>query len=276
MAVNTLISVVDAIELDDVLFVDCRFNLADPAAGEHAFQEGHISGAQFLDLEKDLSGDITPGETGRHPLPNKTNLVDTMHRIGVRNGQPVVAYDQANGAFAARLWWLLRDLGHASVWVLDGGLAAWQAAGQPTDSEISTPAHSEFSPSDSLCLTIEADSLATTSMPLFDARDEVRYRGEQEPIDPVAGHIPGALCLPFSANLTDAGQFKSPEQLKRHFLETGVPETEPAVCYCGSGVTACHNVLALRHAGFPEPYLYGGSWSEWITDPTRPVATGND
>ena len=276
MAVNTLISVSDAAKLNNAVFVDCRFNLGDPGAGASQYADNHIQSARFADLEKDLSGEIVPGKTGRHPLPEKTALTKTIQKFGISNEHSVIAYDANNGAFASRLWWLLRDLGHEAVWVLDGGFDAWITASMATSSETKPFERSDFEAGPSLCNKILAVDIPASPLSLYDARDEARYRGEQEPIDPVAGHIPGALCLPFTHNLNENGSFHSVEDLRARFLEAGVPSDRSIACYCGSGVTACHNILALRHAGFPEPYLYAGSWSEWITDPTRPVATGNE
>ena len=274
MAVNTLISVRDAANQANAIFVDCRFSLADPAAGRAVYEQNHIAGAVYADLEEDLSGQIISGETGRHPLPEKNTLVQTVRGFGISNHQPVIAYDADNGAFAARLWWLLRHLGHSEVWVLDGGIAAWQAAGLETSNQAMLTEPSDFEASESLCQVVDADHVQDTDL-LLDARDPARFRGDQEPIDPVAGHIPGAICVPFANNLTADVQFKTPAQLKQQFVELGLSAVDPATCYCGSGVTACHNILAIRHAGLPEPRLYPGSWSEWITDPTRDVATGD-
>ncbi len=274
MAVNTLISPTRAKLLDNAVFVDCRFNLADPAAGQTAYDADHIPGARYADLDKDLSGEIIPGVTGRHPLPEQDDLIHTIRTLGISNDQPVVAYDSGNGAHAARLWWLLRSLGHGEVWVMDGGLASWCNQGLPTTDEIPTVATTDFEARDSLCLYLDAEAVSTSTRQICDARDLERYQGKHEPIDPVAGHIPGALCLPFVNNLTPEGTFKQPELLHQQFQQAGIHLDQPVVCYCGSGVTACHNILALRHAGYPEPYLYPGSWSEWITDPSRPVATG--
>lgn len=274
MAVNTLISVQNAASKLNAVFVDCRFNLADSAAGRAAYDQNHISGAVYADLEEDLSGVIVSGRTGRHPLPKKETLIQTIRELGISNQQPVIAYDADNGAFAARLWWLLRHLGHSEVWVLDGGIAAWQAVGLETSSQTMPSGPSDFEASESLCLVVDSNQVQNSDL-LLDARDPARFRGEQEPIDPVAGHIPGAICAPFANNLTADVQFKSSAQLKQQFVDLGLSTDEPATCYCGSGVTACHNILAIRHAGLPEPKLYPGSWSEWITDPTRDIATGD-
>lgn len=274
MVVNTLISAADASRLSDAVFVDCRFDLGDTEAGEAAFRQQHIPGARYAHLDRDLSGTVIPDVTGRHPLPELDDFAQTLGNLGIQTGQPVVAYDGGSGAFAARLWWLLRHVGHDQVWVLDGGYQAWIEAGLPTSVEQSALSPTTFSPGEPLNLIVSAEDIAFMfNHQLFDARDEARYRGEVEPIDPVAGHIPGAVCLPFVNNLAADGKFKSPETLREQFTVLGVDNENPVVCYCGSGVTACHNILALVHAGYPQPILYPGSWSEWITDPDRPIAT---
>ena len=276
MAVNTLISVKEAVEMTEALFIDCRFNLADPSAGRNAYEAEHIPQAVYADLEQDLSGKIVTGKTGRHPLPDVAELTKTFSELGISNQKPVIAYDADNGAFASRLWWLLRHLGHGSVWVLNGGLKAWRSDGQPTSSQATSIETSAFTAATSLCQVVDATQIPGLSNSLIDAREEARFRGEQEPIDPVAGHIPNATCMPFSQNLDEVGLFKTPEVLRQQFVGHGISGQSPAICYCGSGVTACHNILAIRHAGLPEPFLYPGSWSEWVTDPTRPIATKLD
>ena len=274
---GTLITPLELAKLQtnsDPLFIfDCHSSLMDEAAGERAYNEAHIPGAQFAHLTRDLSGPIEPGKTGRHPLPAKDFFVATLERWGVTNDSTVVAYDDANGAFAARLWWMMRWVGHPQVHVLNGGLSAWNAAGLPTDATTPEPAASTFSATTSLCKTISAEDLPNSGHFIIDARDQERFDGKVEPIDPIAGHIPGAHCLPFPQNLTDKMTFKSTDDLKARFTWAGITEETQTVCYCGSGVTATHNILALVHAGYPEPVLYPGSWSEWITDPNRPVAT---
>ncbi len=258
--------------------VDCRFNLADPAAGEEAYHAGHIPGAHYAHLDRDLSGPITP-TSGRHPLPDTAKLAQRLGQWGVTEHSQVVAYDDAGGAFAARLWWLLRWLGHSRVAVLDGGYPAWTRGGHSTTTEIPATRPGTFVPSvdPSQWLTSAAleGLVADKSVQLIDARDPERFRGEVEPIDLVAGHIPGAVNLPFKQNLTPEGTFESPEKLSQRFAplaESRDPET--IVHMCGSGVTACHNVLAMEHAGLGGSRLYAGSWSEWIREAGRPVATG--
>lgn len=254
-----------------IVVFDCRFSLADADAGRRAYDAGHIPGARFADLERDLSG--PPGGGGRHPLPDRDELAGRLRAWGVDNDTMIACYDDGSGAVAGRLWWLVRWLGHERVSVLDGGLAAWIAAGFETDTEQVDPLPGDFSARDAITRSCTAEDIAQGAGRLLDARDETRFTGESEPIDAVAGHIPGALCAPFSDNLEN-GRFKSAAALRERFRTLGLDDETDIVCYCGSGVTATHNILALLIAGFPEPVLYAGSWSGWITDPDRPVATG--
>ena len=252
---------------------DCRSSLADHEAGRRLYEAAHLPGALFADLEQDLSS--TPGPGGRHPLPDRETFAETVRRWGLRNDSRIVCYDQNNGAFAARLWWMLRWLGHAEVRVLNGGLDAWREAGLPVTSEPTLVGDvGDFQAGPPLTRTRQAGELADSGCLLLDARDRPRFLGEVEPIDPVAGHIPGAICAPFADNLNE-GRFRSAAELKSRFTTLGVSPDTDVVCYCGSGVTAAHNILALLVAGFDEPALYPGSWSEWITDPERPIATGD-
>lgn len=257
--------------------VDCRASLQNPGAGREAYAKGHVPRATFADLLEDLSGPIVPGKTGRHPLPEVEVLVAKLRRWGISGTHQVVVYDDAGGAFAARLWWMLRWLGHDSVAVLDGGLPAWVAEGWPVTDEVASVPPGDFAARVRTELRISATELAapeTTTRKVFDARAPERYRGDVEPIDPVAGHIPGAVNLPFAENLRD-GRFLPPAELRARLTVAldGTPP-ESAVVYCGSGVTACHDVLAFARAGLPLPRLYAGSWSEWITDPARPIERG--
>lgn len=259
----------------ELCLVDCRASLQNPAAGREAFAKSHLPGAAFADLLEDLSGPIVPGRTGRHPLPPLEPFVAKLRAWGIGGASQVVAYDDAGGAFAARLWWLLRWLGHDAVAVLDGGFPAWVAEGRPVTEEVSVKAPGDFQPQPRagwLVTARELEAPQSISRRLFDARAPERFAGDVEPIDPVAGHIPGALNLPFAENL-EAGRFRSPAQLRERFA-TALGDTSPAdaVVYCGSGVTACHDILAFAHAGLELPRLYAGSWSEWITDPARPTA----
>lgn len=251
---------------------DCRFSLTDSGQGQRDYEAGHIPGARFADLERDLSAPTSAGG-GRHPLPDRAELASRFRDWGVTNGSRVVCYDQNSGAVAVRLWWITRWLGHTKVAVLDGGLDAWLSAGFPTDSEIVSPILGDFTPDEPLTRVCTADDLTDAEINLLDARDTSRFRGEVEPIDAVAGHIPGAISAPFNENL-DGNRFKSPDALQARFGDLNIDPNIDTVCYCGSGVTANHNILALLLAGYPEPILYAGSWSDWISDSRRPVATG--
>jgi len=264
-----------------LVILDCRFALEDPDYGQRSFAEGHIAGAAFADLERDLSGPVTKGVTGRHPLPAAPELVERLQAWGINNDSIVVLYDDGPGAFAARAWWLLTWLGKRDgVFILDGGLKAWHAAGLPLSLDAPTTVRGNFSGSPDPSLVLSAEQLhkrlQNTGMTLLDARGLPRFRGEVEPIDPVAGHIPGAQCAAFTDNLGADGRFLPAEQLKQRFAEK-LADRSPSelVAYCGSGVTACHNLFALCLAGYPLGALYAGSWSEWITDPQRAVATGD-
>ncbi|MGH8779638.1 sulfurtransferase [Paraburkholderia sp.] len=263
---------------DSVFIADCRFDLAAPTAGEAAYAAGHLPHAHYLHLDRDLSGPKT-GTNGRHPLPDRVQLVDTLAALGLRQGQQVVAYDAQGGMYAARLWWLLRWLGHDAVALLDGGLQAWQAAGQPLTQDASPHVRGDFKAGKPLTATIDAQgverNLATLERTLVDARAADRYRGENETLDPVGGHIPGALNRFFKDNLTADGRFKSAHTLREEFgaLLPGVAP-EKVVLQCGSGVTACHNALAMEVAGLHGAVLYPGSWSEWSANSSHPVATG--
>ena len=243
--------------------IDCRARLDDTEFGARAYAAGHLPGAVHGNLDTDFAA--PPGTGGRHPLPDPDQLVLRLRAMGVSDDDQVVVYDDMGGAFAARAWWCLRWLGHAAVAVLDGSLAAWTG---PLDTTDPRPAPGHFSRRPSLTRTIDATSVlgALPTLIRVDARALPRFEGREEPIDPVAGHIPGAVCLPFQGNLGPDGRFLTPDRLAERFAEHG-PDT---VCYCGSGVTAAHNVLAMRIAGLPEPRLYPGSWSEWIRDPARP------
>ncbi len=259
--------------------MDCRFALADPGLGERDYQHGHIPGAVYAHLDRDLAGPVISGQTGRHPLPAVANLVNTLSAWGIDSGTQVVAYDSSGGAMAARLWWLLRWLGHNAVAVLDGGWLRWQAEGRPVDAAIVLRPPRRFTPRPRPELSVDTAQVDTLRVDpayrLFDSRAADRYRGENETIDPVAGHIPGAISLPYADNLNADGTFLAPAVLKARFAaQLGQTPVERAVFYCGSGVTAAHNILAATHAGLGEARLYAGSWSEWITNPARPIATG--
>lgn len=266
---TTLIDTSTAVELaGSIRFLDCRSSLADPDAGRRAFEAGHIRGALFISLDDDLAA--APGDGGRHPLPDPERLAARLAALGISDEDQVVVYDDAGGAYAARAWWCLRWLGHESVALLDGGLGGWP---DPLSVETQTPVPGNFSIRPSLTRHLDVGELtaALSAYQLIDARAQVRFDGLEEPIDPVAGHIPGAICRPFQENLGDDGRFRKPAELAERF-----PEGDNVVCYCGSGVTAAHNVLAMRVAGLPEPLLYPGSWSEWIRDEDRPIATASN
>ncbi|HEY6642349.1 sulfurtransferase [Povalibacter sp.] len=261
-----------------LLIVDCRFDLARPAAGELAYAQGHIPGAIYAHLDRDLAAPITPS-SGRHPLPHPEEFARTLGRWGLTRETQVVAYDADTGAYAARLWWLLRWAGHRSVAVLDGGFRAWQDAGLPVTTDIRprTPTHVEVAADRSLWLDAAevAARAGSNQWRLLDARAPERFAGEVEPIDPVAGHVPGAINHPFALDLGSDGRFLPPEELRARFerSQDGIDD-DHTIAMCGSGVTACHLLLALEAAGKPGGKLYAGSWSEWIRDPARGIATG--
>ncbi len=250
------------------LFVDCRAVLGQPDAGRAAYQREHLAGAVFADLDTDLSAPVVPGVTGRHPLPGEEEFEATAGRLGIGPETQVVAYDERDGSMAAaRLWWLLHWSGHDTVAVLDGGLDSWRAAGLPLAGGIEQRPSTVFTGRFREAMAVGADGLEERT--LVDARAADRFRGENETVDPVAGHIPGAVSLPFAGNVGADGRFLAPAALAERYAGL----TEP-VFYCGSGVTAAHSVLAYAHAGLGTAALYPGSWSEWITDPSRPVETG--
>jgi thiosulfate/3-mercaptopyruvate sulfurtransferase len=257
------------------VLLDCGFDLADPGSGERAYAAGHLPGAVYVHLERDLSGRKT-GRNGRHPLPDRTALAAAAGRWGVEPGCQVVCYDNQGSPYAARAWWLLRWLGHHDVAVLDGGLAAWQRAGGALVTEEPSPQARPPYPAGAAAMpTMDADALLARlgRVRLFDARAAERFRGKTEPLDPVAGHIPGATLRFFKDNLAGDGRFKPAPQLRAEFDALGGGDAV-VVHQCGSGVTACHNLLAMVHAGYDAPTLYPGSWSEWCSDPARPVARG--
>ncbi len=267
--------------------IDVGFDLADPAAGERAWRDKRLPGSVYLHLERDLSGPPTDAAgrfRGRHPLPDRAAFAATLARAGVTPDRPVVALDRQGSVYAARLWWMLRWMGHAEVAVLDGGFAAWTEAGgaittepPPDSAQAGTEALPPYPAGASLVPSIEVGAIAGAlgGWRVIDARAPERFRGDVEPLDRVAGHIPGALNRCFKDNLAAGGRFKPAEQLRSEFepLVAGRPLAE-IVHQCGSGVTACHNLLAMEHAGWHGSTLYPGSWSEWSADPARPVARG--
>jgi len=259
----------------DVTLLDVRWRLGGPP-GRELYDAGHIPGAAFVDLDKDLAA--APGAGGRHPMPAAAGFERAMQRAGVRDGRPVVVYDDADSTAAARAWWLLRYFGHPAVRVLDGGFRAWTAGGYPVatagqERPVATPGRFTARPGQLGLLDAAGAAAAARSGLLLDARAGERYRGESEHVDPVAGHIPGAVSAPTAANVNPDGTFRPAADLAARFAALGAADGRPVAAYCGSGVTAAHEVLALTLAGIPAA-LYVGSWSNWITDPARPVATG--
>ena len=276
---HTLISAQALRELLDrgepCVLLDCGFDLADPQAGARAYSQGHLPGAHYADLDRDLSTAKT-GTNGRHPLPSRETFAQTVARWGVQPGVAAVCYDDQGSPYAARAWWMLRWLGHRAVAVLDGGRSAWRDAGGALSAAVPPIASGPpypLAPTD--MSTVDTASLLARlgQLVVLDARAGERFRGEVEPLDPVAGHIPGARNRFFKDNLGPDGRFLPPAELRSAFEAFGV---EPSQCVhqCGSGVTACHNLLAMEHAGLTGSRLYPGSWSEWCADPTRPVARG--
>jgi thiosulfate/3-mercaptopyruvate sulfurtransferase len=281
MPFTTLISTATlALHMDDPAFaiVDCRYKLDDANWGEREYEAGHIPGAVYADLGRDLAGPRN-GTNGRHPLPDPHVLARTFSRLGIAGGVQAVAYDQENSMYASRLWWLMRWLGHDAVAVLDGGFAKWKAEGRTTRSGADHRQPREFSGSPRADMSVGVDEVAshvgTSDWRLVDARAPERYRGETEPIDKTPGHIPGAANHFFQWNLDEHGLFRTPEELRTRMKDSlGEASADRVVCYCGSGVWACHNLLALEHAGLKGAKLYAGSWSEWSSDPSRPVEKG--
>lgn len=246
------------------VIVDCRFDLLDPAAGESAYGRGHIPGAVYAHLERDLSAPMGPGGSGgRHPLPAIEHIVDLFSRLGIGDDSQVVAYDDTSGHYAARLWWMLRFMGHEAAAVLDGGWPAWVEAGLPVGSEHAVNPRRSFTGAPRWERVATMDEAAAAPR-LIDARARERYRGEIEPIDPVPGHIPGAINRPYAANWDTEGRWRPQQELLGDFLELlEATAPEVAIFYCGSGVSACVNLLGMVRAGLPEGRLYVGSWSEW-------------
>jgi thiosulfate/3-mercaptopyruvate sulfurtransferase len=278
MLFTTLISPSElASHIDDPTWaiVDCRFKLDDVAWGEQAYTAAHIPGAVYAHLDHDLSRAKT-GTNGRHPLPEPDAFARTLGRFGISRGVQVVAYDQDNSMFASRLWWMLRWLGHDAAAVLDGGFARWVAGDRPVRSGVETRAPRTFAGAPREDMAVDADAvhgfLGDRTWRLVDARAPERYRGDVEQLDKVAGHIPGAANHFYQTNVDATGLFRSPDELRTMWDESlGGAAADRVVCYCGSGVTACHNILALEHAGIKGVKLYPGSWSEWCSDPKRPI-----
>lgn len=268
-----------ALGREDLVVVDCRHSLADPGAGAAGHRRGHIPGAVHADMDRDLSGTREPGAgQGRHPWPRARDFCRRLGEWGITPHHQVVAYDAGDGAFAARLWFLLRALGHRRTAVLDGGWAQWNALRLPVDASASRPAPARYEAGFDASLLLDADATQArldAGALLVDARAAERFRGDAEPIDPVAGHVPGALNRPYSSNIGADGRLHPPERLREEFLRLmGTRAPAQVVAMCGSGVTGCHHLLAMAHAGLEGARLYTGSWSGWIEDPARPVARG--
>lgn len=278
---STLISTATAAALladPAVVVCDVRHDLAQPDHwGETQYRAGHLPGARFVHLDRDLSAPRN-GHNGRHPLPGPGDAAALFGRLGIGTGTQVIAYDQNNGMYASRLWWMLRWLGHDAVAVLDGGIAKWQREGRPLSTAVPAPHPAPFSMRTPLATASAQDvldSLAAHSRFIIDARPPERFRGDIEPMDPVAGHIPGAHNWPYAQNVGSDGVFKPRAELAAGFAAfLGATPPSAVIQQCGSGVTACHNVLAMAVAGYPLTTLYPGSWSEWVADAGRPVATG--
>lgn len=260
--------------------VDCRFKLDNPAAGRQAYQEAHIPGAVYAHLDEDLSGPIVPGQTGRHPLPEIERFAATLSTWGIDANTQVIAYDDNSSVYAGRLWWMLRWLGHDNVAVLDGDWRHWQQEGRPTSSGVETRVAGSFEPQPRPNMQVSvaqvAANVASGRHKMFDSRDESRFRGEPSPMDPVSGHIPGAQSAWYARNLDANGKFLPADQLRARFdALLGDSAPEETIFYCGSGVSVHNNLLAIALAGYDTlPRVYIGSWSDWITDASRPVATG--
>lgn len=281
MTFATLISPAEvAARIDDPnwAIVDCRFALVEPAKGRRDYLAAHIPGAIYAHLDEDLSGSVVPGRSGRHPLPAVDAFVATLSAWGIGDGVQVVVYDDAGGVYAGRLWWMLRWLGFESVAVLDGGFAKWTTEGRPVSIEPGAPVPAAFRiahVTPTVSATGIMNSIPRHALVIVDARSPERFRGETEPLDPVAGHIPGARNRPNGQNLNADGTFKDPAFLRAEFgAVLGDDSPDLVVHSCGSGVSACHNILAMEIAGMPGTRLYPGSWSEWCADPERPVARG--
>jgi len=282
--VKSFCQVLEVTDLNDMLgsadcrVIDCRFDLMQPKKGHAEYLAGHIPGAVYADLDQDLAGPVTK-DSGRHPLPDTDVFRATLESWGISPGTQVVVYDYASGALAARLWWLLSWFGHSRVAVLNGGLKAWLASDRPLETDVPEYPESTFPAAPDAGRVITTDEICATlgegnALNLVDARDRPRFAGEKEPIDAVAGHIPGAVNLPFSENINADGTWKSPEALRQ--LWAGLLGSDmplPFAVMCGSGVTACHLALSASMAGLEEPRVYIGSWSEWIRDRSRPVAS---
>lgn len=266
---------------DNLLIIDCRFSLDNPNYGKQAYEKSHIENAVFIDLDNDLSSPVIKGKTSRHPLPDTKKLIKKLAELGLNNESKVIIYDDGTTPFASKMWWTLVWLGKRdNIYLLDGGFAAWQSQNLPVTDKKTNKVAGNFTGQPDNTLLIDAQTLlaklSDKQLTLLDARALPRFCGEVEPIDPIAGHIPGATCANFMENLDASGYFLPKKALMQRFHTlTKDKPVDKMIAYCGSGVSACHNLFALCLAGYPLIPLYAGSWSEWITDPTRPIATGN-
>ena len=279
MAYQTIVSVDELnknLNNSDWLVFDCRFSLKDPVGGLNSYNQGHISGAQFADMDTGLSSTVT-ATSGRHPLPDPDVFIDQLQNWGVNNSSQVICYDDISGAYAARMWWLLKWLGHNDVAVLDGGINMWTETGLKLETKVQTKPKGSFSGQVNNNMWVDIDFVQQQlgQINLLDARTRERFTAQDTKTDPIPGHVPGALSFPFAENLNKQGLFLSAEELQQRFENMfNSQENKEVVNMCGSGVTACHNLLAMSLAGLPMTRLYVGSWSEWIKEKTRPVAIG--
>ena len=274
MALITVEQLAERLSDPLVVICDVRWYLADPDQGKIEYARAHLPGARFVDLDTDLSA---PAGPGRHPLPTVSAFAATLGRLGIGPDHTVVAYDSSGGAIAARLWWMLRSVGHRSVVVLDGGLPAWERVGLPLTAEVPALLAMDYPEPAGWTGVIDGDGVQSRlgRALVLDARSEDRYRGENETIDPRAGHIPTAFSAFFGQNLAADGCFLAPDDLERRFRDLGVEKTDSTIAYCGSGVTACHNLLAMHMAGYAG-LLYEGSWSDWSGSARRSIVTGSE
>ena len=270
---ETLISLDEFFDLlrhQSAVILDCTYYLNDVDKGRQAYLQAHIPGAFYLDTGHDLSAPVVPNVTGRHPLPHPDVLANTLRQCGLNNGMQVICYDQGSGVYASRAWWLLNWLGHSEVAILDGGFKHYQSNQHPVDNQWPPPLKGNFVPQLRHDMTVSMEDLVQDRSHLVDSREYKRYSGETEPIDPVAGHIPGAICIPYPDNVDEAGHWQSKDFLEKKFEPLESMEHQP-VFYCGSGVTACHNIFAYKLATGKDALLYPGSYSEWIN--YHPVET---
>ena len=279
MSYKTIISAKDLIKNlsnDNFIIFDCRCDISDSSYGIDAYNEGHIENSIFVDIDHDLASEKTV-DTGRHPLPDPQLFSEKLSQWGMTNNKQAVIYDDAGGAFAGRMWWILKWLGHSNVAVLDGALGAWMSGGGKLTSKETIFERGVFEPNlnDNMHVSIKdvEDAQYKMNKLIIDARSKERYLGIKDPVDPIAGHIPGAVSHPLGKNLDKNGHFKSPEELRHNFIKLiGDTASSDIISMCGSGITACHNILALEISGIKNVSLFVGSWSEWITDKSRPIA----